>query len=65
MLFRSQTCVWLYNPQTSKVAKRPVTLDRLVGSENAMISSGIANNDMIVVAGVNYITEGQTVKVLK
>ncbi|MGL5681482.1 MAG: efflux RND transporter periplasmic adaptor subunit [Marinifilaceae bacterium] len=61
----NQTCVWLYDSTTSKVTKRAVTMDQLVGSENAMISAGIANDDLIVVAGVNYITEGQTVKVLK
>lgn len=61
----NQTCVWIYSAQTGQVTQRVVKIDQLIGSDGVMLTDGVTDSDVIVVAGVNYLTEGQKVKVLK
>ena len=59
------TSVWVYDPKTETVKSKTVEIGQLFGSDKIMVQKGLANEDIIVVAGVNYITEGQKVKLLK
>lgn len=61
---KTSTYVWVYNPSTSKVEKRPVkiSLDGTKGRVNLV--SGIENGEQIVTAGVHYLVDGQKVKPL-
>ena len=60
-----ETCVWVYDPKTETVTSRTVEIGQLFGSDKIMVQKGLTNEDTIVVAGANYITEGQKVKLLK
>jgi len=62
---KTSTYVWIYNPSTSKVEKREVSisLDGTHGRVN--ISSGLNNGDQVITAGVHYLVEGQKVKPLE
>lgn len=60
-----ETSVWLYDAATGKVNRQKVITDQLFGNDRVMISDGLKSEDVIVVAGVNYITDGQQVNVLK
>lgn len=60
-----ETRVWVYDPATGTVHARAVEIGTLSGSDKIMVRRGLTGRDMIVVAGANYITEGQKVKVLK
>ena len=59
-----QVSVWLYEAATNTVKRQKVETEELLGTDSVMIKSGLKDDDMIVVAGVSYITEGQKVKVL-
>lgn len=61
----NETSVWVYNPKTETVHGKAVEIGQLFGSDKIMVQKGLTNDDIIVVAGVNYITEGQKVKLLK
>lgn len=61
----SETSVWVYDPKTETVRGKTVEIGQLFGSDKIMVQKGLTNDDIIVVAGVNYITEGQKVKLLK
>lgn len=61
----NKTSVWVYNPKTETVHGKTVEIGQLFGSDKIMVQKGLTNDDVIVVAGVNYITEGQKVKLLK
>lgn len=61
----NETSVWVYNPKTETVYGKTVVIGQLLGSDKIMVQKGLSNDDIIVVAGVNYITEGQKVKLLK
>lgn len=61
----NETSVWVYNPKTETVHGKTVVIGQLFGSDKIMVQKGLSNDDIIVVAGVNYITEGQKVKLLK
>ncbi|MBD9178622.1 MAG: efflux RND transporter periplasmic adaptor subunit [Odoribacter splanchnicus] len=60
----NQVSVWLYEAATNTVKRQKVETEELLGTDSVMIKSGLKDDDMIVVAGVSYITEGQKVKVL-
>ena len=47
------------------MSSRPVEIGQLFGNDKIMVRNGLTNEDVIVVAGTNYITEGQKVKLLK
>lgn len=61
----NETSVWLYEAATETVKRRQVTAEQLFGTDNVLITSGLSADDVIVVAGVNYITDGQKVAVIK
>lgn len=58
-----QTFVWLFCSETNTVAKQKVHILRIV-SEGILISEGLKIGDVIVNAGVNYLSENQKVSLL-
>lgn len=61
----NQQYVWIYNPATTEVTKKNVTVDGLYGSSDVIIKSGLSPNEVVVTAGVYSLVEGQKVKVLQ
>lgn len=61
----NETSVWLYNASDATVRRQKVVTEQLFGTDNVQITSGLKADDIIVVAGVNYITDGQKVAVVK
>lgn len=59
------TSVWLYLPSSSTVSRLPVRLGSLFGNDKVLVTDGLQEGDILVVDGVNFITEGQKVKVLE
>lgn len=59
-----ETSVWLYDSATGRVKRQTVSVGQLFGTDNVLITSGLEADDVIVVAGVNYITGGQKVVVV-
>lgn len=60
----NEISVWILDAANSTVQRRKVETDQLLGSDSVMIRSGLKDDDVIVVAGVSYITEGQKVNIL-
>ena len=60
----SETSVWLYNSTEKAVERQKVTTSQLFGDDKVEVVSGLNTEDIIIVAGVNYITEGQKVSVV-
>lgn len=60
-----QTCVWIYSEQSKKVEKRSIKVNAFGSGGRIEVVSGIKIGDTIVVAGVNSITEGQNVQLIK
>ncbi|MBW2475938.1 MAG: efflux RND transporter periplasmic adaptor subunit [Deltaproteobacteria bacterium] len=58
-----QSYVWVVDPQSSTVSKRPVDLISI--TERGATISGVEANEMIATAGVNFLVEGQKVRVLE
>lgn len=56
-----QPYVWVVDPATNAVSKRPVTLGELVGSD-VIVRNGIQNGDTIVISGVTQLREGLVVR---
>jgi RND family efflux transporter MFP subunit len=54
--------VWVVNPKDSTVHRRPIIRGRLEGS-SIEVTSGLAVGERIVTAGVDYLVEGQHVRV--
>jgi len=59
-----QTCVWVYEVGKGTVRRQPVRVGQLFGNAGVLVERGLREQDVIVVAGANYLTEGQKVKVL-
>lgn len=53
--------VWVYDPTTSSVKLRPVTVARFQ-SDRVVLSDGLAKGDIVVTAGVNRLREDQKVR---
>lgn len=53
--------VWLFNPSLDGVALRPVTVARYE-VDSVVITSGLADGDVVVTAGVNTLRDGQRVR---
>jgi multidrug efflux pump subunit AcrA (membrane-fusion protein) len=62
-LARDDRHVFVYDPETSTVRKTAVQSSGLVGNQ-AIITSGIGPGDVIVVAGVPFLRDGQPVTLL-
>ena len=60
----NQTSVWLYCASDSTVSRLPVKIGQLFGSDQVLITEGLQAEDVIVIDGVNFVTEGQKVRVL-
>jgi len=56
--------VWVLDPESNAVSKRPVELGPLRGDE-AVITDGLEPGEQIVSAGVSYLQEGQVVRPLR
>lgn len=53
--------VWVFDPQAGRVTLRAVTVARYEAN-SAVISDGLAKGDIVVVAGINTLREGQAVR---
>jgi RND family efflux transporter MFP subunit len=53
--------VWLVNPQTSTVSMRPVKVLTIQGND-ALVSEGLKDREVVVTAGVNLLHAGQKVR---
>jgi len=57
------TSVWVINPYTSTLSRRPVEVAKL-GSETALVRKGLKPGERIVALGAHLVKEGERVKVL-
>ncbi len=55
--------VWVIDPQTNSVSKTLVTTGAL--SKNGVLIQGLKGGEIIATAGVHYLQDGQTVKIMK
>ena len=55
---------WVVDATTHKVHRVEVTVDT-VKSEGILVTSGLHKGDIVVVAGVHHLEEGQEVRLLK
>lgn len=60
----NETYVWIINEQSMTVNKRKVTTDQLT-DHGIMITDGLQTEEWIATAGVNYLIEGQQIKILQ
>ena len=58
---KGNTFVWIVNPETYRVSKRPVVTGGLAG-EDIMITDGLKNKEWLVISGVHYLHPDQKVK---
>ncbi len=58
----NKPAVWVVNPATKTVSLKPVTVSRYE-TDRVVISGGLAKGDIVVIAGVNRLREGQKVQV--
>ena len=56
--------VWVVDPRTSAVQKRPVSIVKL-GAESALISQGLQQGDLVVSLGAQLLNSGEVVRVEK
>ena len=59
----SGSSVWVINPITSSVSRRPVEVAKL-GSETALVSKGIKPGERILALGAHLVKDGERVKIL-
>ncbi len=55
--------VWVFDPATSQVKLKPVTVSRFE-TERVVLSDGVDKGDVVVTAGVNRLREGQAVRMI-
>ncbi len=58
------TYVWVYDDATSQVLKRAVELGSLTGKNQVQLLSGLDENEWIVMAGSDKLTEGMHVRAM-
>lgn len=58
------TSVWIYEPETATVRKRRIEIVQLFGQDKVMVKKGLKQGDVVVIDGVNFITDGQKVQVI-
>lgn len=56
--------VWLYSERSGTVTPQPVTLGE-VRTQGIEVTEGISKGDRVVVAGIQYLSDGQQVKPLR
>jgi RND family efflux transporter MFP subunit len=54
--------VWVYNPESKTVNKTQVIVGPLEGSKNIIVSEGLNDGEMIVIAGASKLQEGMQVR---
>lgn len=59
-----QSFVWLYDDTNSVVRMQPVEVTQVLKDGEAVVKSGLRHGQVIIVAGVNSLREGQQVKLL-
>jgi RND family efflux transporter MFP subunit len=59
----SGTSVWVINPNTSTLSRRPVEVTKL-GSETALVGKGLKPGERILALGAHLVKEGERVKVI-
>lgn len=57
------TYAWLYNPESQMVNKIAIEKNKIT-DQGIVITSGLKSGDWIATAGVNFLTEGQKVRLL-
>ncbi len=57
------TSVWVIDPNTSTLSRRPVEVAKL-GSETALVSKGLRPGERILALGAHLVKEGERVKIL-
>ncbi len=57
--------VFIYDPQTSTVMKTKITGSSSVRGNDVVISDGVKAGDIIAVAGVSFLEDGQKVKLME
>lgn len=57
------TSVWVINPDTSSLSRRPVEVAKL-GSETALVNKGLKPGERILALGAHLVKEGERVKIL-
>jgi len=57
------TSVWIINPETSSLSRRPVEVAKL-GSETALVSKGLKPGERILALGAHLVKEGERVRIL-
>lgn len=57
------TSVWVINPNTSTLSRRRVEVAKL-GSETALVSSGLAHGERILALGAHLVKEAERVKII-
>jgi len=61
---KGKPAVWVVDPKSRAVSLKPVTVDRF-DSEKVVVSSGLADGETVVVAGVHSLRPGQIVRLLE
>lgn len=57
--------VWLVNTSSNTVSKQYVQIGSIINVSDVIVTSGLKSGDVVVVAGVYQIDEGEKVKILK
>ena len=59
--------VFIYDPETSTVRKSPIEIPSDPGGQNnlAQVTSGVSAGDVIAVAGISFLSDGQKVKLMQ
>ena len=60
---QGQNQVWRFDPATSTVTRQAVQVEGAIGNQ-AIIREGVAPGDLLVVAGVSFLRQGQRVRLL-
>jgi len=55
--------VYLFNPQTKTLSKRQVSVENILNNQ-AQLSQGLSEGDIIATAGISFLHDGQNVKLL-
>lgn len=59
-----ESCVWIYNPSTSTIARRVVKVKQILKTGEAIVESGVEEGETVVAAGVHNLREGMKVDML-
>lgn len=59
-----QSFVWLYDDMNSLVRRQPVEVTQVLKDGEVVVKSGLRHGQVIIVAGVNNLKEGEQVKLL-